>query len=636
MPPHIPAAVERKEKTHIKSRRRKFGIADDAKELGIALSGGGIRSATVSLGVFQYLAHEEKRARDAIAQEEADRKLAALQAEEQGADPAPETETAHPPRLLSRIDYCSSVSGGGYFATFFCSLFLPKAERTKGAQVTPDVMFAKRRAAAPVPSPDQAAWKLAADRATDVLCDTTFDGSRMTPMRWLRENGRYLAPTGSNDYLFALAVGIRNFLALHYVIAVSLVTIFLLFAAARVFGFAYGFDSWFGEVEARFLPDRGANFWPSAWWILPIASLALIVVPVGIAFFLAQTERLGKRFPLNLPLITAIAIAPPCFVYALTGASPPLGWPPAWPPAWPAAWISAIGAADLSLTALEKWDWTRIAAAYIALAVVLAILFYVPARIMANWRAREPAATTITRTKLSQWLLGPLIVTLALAAFALVDTIGQTIYALWTVDAYHKWLAGGGVIALLIPLLQKLLPLVTGSGDPTTKPWLRIPLSSLAFIAGVALFVAVASLWSALTHGLIWEGAHPGGDPGCWMMMPEDQPPPEVSLDTAQRIVVGTSAPAAACEPGGDPLPPSSWAWLFVPLLLISLLTGHGVGFINLSSLQRYYAGHLMRSYLRASRFAEDPNAERDVRSAERTDDITLKTYYHPSSLAPL
>ena len=100
-------------------------------------------------------------------------------------------------------------------------------------------------------------------------------------MRWLRENGRYLAPTGSNDYLFALAVGIRNFLALHYVIAVSLVTIFLLFAAARVFGFAYGFDSWFGEVEARFLPDPGANFWPSAWWILPIASLALIVVPVG-------------------------------------------------------------------------------------------------------------------------------------------------------------------------------------------------------------------------------------------------------------------------------------------------------------------------------------------------------------------
>ncbi|HSS69101.1 MAG TPA: hypothetical protein VLQ46_00420, partial [Casimicrobiaceae bacterium] len=567
MPPHIPAAVVRNERVHIKSRRRKFGIADDAKELGIALSGGGIRSATVSLGVFQYLASEEKRVRDAIAEEEAVKKLAALAAEEQGGDPAPEIETAHPPRLLSRIDYCSSVSGGGYFATFFGSLFLPKDERARGAQVAPEVMFAKRRAAASARPPDPSQWELAAERATDVLCDTTFDGSKMTPLRWLRENGRYLAPTGGSDYLFAVAVAIRNFFALHYVIAVSLVTIFLFFAAARVFGFAYGFDSWFGEIEARFLPDPGANFWTSAWWILPIATLALILVPVGVAFFLAQTERLGKWFRLNLPLITAIAIALPCFVYSVTGAAPPVGWP--------AAWLSAVEASDLSLTALEKWDWTRIAAAYIALAAVLAIAFYLPARIMASWRAGEPAATTITRTKLSQWMLGPLIVTLALAAYALVDTIGQTIYALWTVDAYHKWLAGGGTIVLLIPILQKLLPLVTGSGDPSTKSWVRIPLSSLAFIAGVALFVAVASLWSALTHGIIWEGAHPGGDPGCWMMKPGDKELRDVSLDTAQRIVVETPTFDAECEPGGDPLPPSSWWWLFVPLVLISLFTGH-------------------------------------------------------------
>ena len=63
---HIPAEIAQDEEARVISRRRKFDIADDAPALGIAVSGGGIRSATVSLGVFQYLAHEEKRVRDEI------------------------------------------------------------------------------------------------------------------------------------------------------------------------------------------------------------------------------------------------------------------------------------------------------------------------------------------------------------------------------------------------------------------------------------------------------------------------------------------------------------------------------------------------------------------------------------------
>ena len=56
---HIPPEIAQDEEARVVSRRRKFDIADDAPALGIAVSGGGIRSATVSLGVFQYLAHEE-------------------------------------------------------------------------------------------------------------------------------------------------------------------------------------------------------------------------------------------------------------------------------------------------------------------------------------------------------------------------------------------------------------------------------------------------------------------------------------------------------------------------------------------------------------------------------------------------
>src|SRR4051812_9790169 len=63
-----------------------------ANVVGLALSGGGIRSATFSLGLLQALA---KSKRDA----------------------------------LSRIDVLSTVSGGGYIGCFLRSLFLPSAAR---------------------------------------------------------------------------------------------------------------------------------------------------------------------------------------------------------------------------------------------------------------------------------------------------------------------------------------------------------------------------------------------------------------------------------------------------------------------------------------------------------------------------
>jgi hypothetical protein len=641
MNPHIPAEIAQDEEARVISRRRKLDIADNAPALGLAVSGGGIRSATVSLGVFQYLAHEEKRVRDEIAAAQAAQAEPAIDGEQ----PAPAAATIPPrSRLLSRIDYMSSVSGGGYFATFFGSLFLPKDERAKGAQVTPQ---ARKAVAREEVRPPKTEWQEAAERATDVLCDTIFDGSRMTPMRWLRENGRYLAPTGGGDYLYAAAVAVRNFVGLHYVIAVSLVAIFLLAAVVRVLGFAYFPEFWVGTVEAFFMPEEGGNFWPSIWWVPALATFALLVVPVSVGFFLAQTERKGKRIRLNLPLITGIGIAVLCFTYAFAGEAPRL--------TWLSMWLGGVAVPEMSPTAPATWEPARLATAYIGLAASLAVVIYLitkhaarqlvsegstqpaPTQPGEGERDLEPTATTVTQTMLSHAVMGPLMVTLALAAYALVDTIGQTVYALWTVGAHGKWLVGGGTIAVLIPLLKKLLPLVTGSGDPGTKAWVRIPMSALAFIAGVALFVAVASLWSALTQGLIWNGERPAGDPGCVMIAPgEDAPQQDVALDTARRIVVAKPLRDVECVAGAGPLKPASWAWLFAPLLVISIFTGRRVGFINLSSLQRYYAGYLMRSYLRASLFAEDPGVERDVRNPARADDITVDTYYSDGSLAPV
>src|SRR5206468_3069215 len=184
------------------------------------------------------------------------------------------------------------------------------------------------------------------------LCDTVFDGSRMTPMRWLRENGRYLAPTGGGDYLYAAAVAVRNFVGLHYVIAVSLVAIFLLAGVIRVLGFAYFPEFWFGTVEAFFMPEEGGNFWPSMWWVPALAIFALLVVPVSVGFFLAQTERKGKRIRLNLPLVTGIGIAILCFTYAFTGEAPRLVWLP--------TWLARSAVPDMSPSSPATWGLARI------------------------------------------------------------------------------------------------------------------------------------------------------------------------------------------------------------------------------------------------------------------------------------
>jgi len=72
------------EKKHIRNRRKERGETDDLinDSLGIALSGGGIRSATICLGIVEKL---------------------------------------NEVRLLEKTDYLSSVSGGGYLAAYIHS-----------------------------------------------------------------------------------------------------------------------------------------------------------------------------------------------------------------------------------------------------------------------------------------------------------------------------------------------------------------------------------------------------------------------------------------------------------------------------------------------------------------------------------
>ena len=85
-----PKRLKEIEQEILKKRHSLIGLGRDEETdcVGFALSGGGIRSATLSLGLFQVLAQK---------------------------------------RLLKFIDYISTVSGGGYFGGFFGGLFCRKS-----------------------------------------------------------------------------------------------------------------------------------------------------------------------------------------------------------------------------------------------------------------------------------------------------------------------------------------------------------------------------------------------------------------------------------------------------------------------------------------------------------------------------
>src|SRR5688500_16399845 len=81
---HYPSALKRAELPAINERRVCSESDLKTPIVGVALSGGGIRSATFCLGLFQSLARQ---------------------------------------RLVRRVDYLSTVSGGGYFGGFLGAAF---------------------------------------------------------------------------------------------------------------------------------------------------------------------------------------------------------------------------------------------------------------------------------------------------------------------------------------------------------------------------------------------------------------------------------------------------------------------------------------------------------------------------------
>ncbi|MGP0069651.1 MAG: patatin-like phospholipase family protein [Isosphaeraceae bacterium] len=173
----------------------------DRDLVGVSLSGGGIRSATFALGVLQGLARM---------------------------------------RLLKRIDYLSTVSGGGYIGSWLAAWI-----RREGIQAEPPVGAATVPATVPKDAVRNVELQLNPSRVAQAAVDrrplkpSTVVDEEPEPIRHLRAFSNYLAPRPgllTTDTWTLLGIYVRNFL-LNQLILLPLTVAFILLVWFVVFLF---------------------------------------------------------------------------------------------------------------------------------------------------------------------------------------------------------------------------------------------------------------------------------------------------------------------------------------------------------------------------------------------------------------
>ena len=206
--PHPAAARQprwlRDEQAALLRRRRRAGLGPGRRvaelpTVGLALSGGGVRSATYGLGLIRGLAQRG---------------------------------------LLPRIDYLSTVSGGGYVGAMLGRLIL--ALGVGPAQA----MLAQRR------SP---------------LLD------------WLRRNGRYLTPAGSHDVGVAAVTYLRAFVAIHAELMMAALLFGLLVVAPHLW-----------QLSTDTLDPATWQAWGSLWLPAAVAWMCATLPGLACGYWVAR------------------------------------------------------------------------------------------------------------------------------------------------------------------------------------------------------------------------------------------------------------------------------------------------------------------------------------------------------------
>lgn len=607
-----PDALMKREEALLKRRLADSNENSDEPHarLGVALSGGGIRSATFGFGVIQAFAKIEK---------------------------PEEPEGCEKPGMLAKIDVLSTVSGGGYTGSLISRLFA--RDEVKNAN---DVA----RALLPAREPKDTKRSESEDSKKGI--------SPGAVLHWLRDNGRYIAPNGSGDLLLGGAIIVRNWLAIHVVLNTLVLAVFV---ALQVFRNALHLvplgasgstllvcDAkvwpnglpWFAAMEAWMschLPLGDAYLWWSPWLLLPASIFVAAVVPFAWAYWLVADDGKYLSFPQAISLLRSWLAKRrdgKCRskLRLLRKVSPLLGW-----------LLIVLSALWLILAPIcfKGAPWTIDAPEGVAAggAVLIAgIITRVIFCCIKRASRSRGAGNQLDDPRLRHWLSSKLKTMLvwfgAALALAVIDTLGQTVYALWQAPdlSLGAWL--GTLIAGLVAAAaggRRIAVYFSGKAGGTR---VRPTLNQGAMIAAVLLCAVVLTAINALSHGIAWGFKHPYQVPEKLVAPPVASVEDSLAGIRARLVELGSLAPGngnsaeiRTCAPGASPCFEHSGleklrfrcadcakpgervlGVTIIALMLsgvLSYLFGRSWPFLNNSTLLPLYTARLVRAYLGAS-----------------------------------
>ena len=520
--------------------------ADD--RVGVALSGGGIRSATFSLGLFQALAKNG---------------------------------------LTRKIDYLSTVSGGGYFGSFLGRLYTRSWVRKRQAEaIKAEFVLAKDTDMSRIDNPA-------------ALVETILATNSSMSMKFLRDYGRYLSPNGAGDMWLAIATYLRNWFSLLVVLFISLWTCFLFLNLLRAWLWKL---AWWEQLERSLASATGEHLWWSPWMFAALIPSLLLLIPAGWAFWMTQktwswlpwcSRKNGKATEKGLVsqfkwlcCLLHRHVAELTVILVLIGSLCAVFFSPS----------SEVG--------------RRIGAGCLAAEAALALLCYVGCYL---WRLGEFKEESVDhayliRNRLTVLTKGALMATLGCLVIAFADSLGQSAYAIFvdragTDTPTVKILFGVSGISALVAFATRLKFLLEKL--PKGKG-VQIPLDALATLAAGVVILSIFVLLSFCAHAVFWH-AHPpcvsahtsdGVRPGILLtrQLNASESTGRCCLEPAQLGQYVVPRDSQSCQPRSE-----SVAIAFLASLAVSILFGQTLAFFNLSSLHSLYTARLTRSYLGAS-----------------------------------
>ena len=344
---------------------------------------------------------------------------------------------------LRHVDYLSTVDGGGYIGAFLGRYFDSYRMRRGEPDPTPGIVQ---------------------DRVAGGL---TQPGS--APVDWLRRHSNQLAPGGVGDAAQNLVGCLRSFLAFHLVLGALFLAVFGAVDAVDYLGdHAIGRGGVFGAprwslhpwiVELSPIGQSLPAGWRGPWLAVAEWSLWLTVVPLMLAYWLASQD-LPESFVAPVLISAAIVAGAALF---LAGGS-----------------LALIVLAVSVLWTLASWAAAR--------------------REEGPQNERHPHRRMMAREHLNRRLTFWVALTVALAAFWVIDRVGRALAVMSlhrapSLGAVVWWLVAAGVVVLALTVLlnvaaRALASVRSRTGRSALAGW-TLPGSVAALVFG-ALPLAIA------------------------------------------------------------------------------------------------------------------------------------------------